>query len=150
MIDKLKQLYPQYIPTFNLYNEYISKLAELIIQEYNKRKEKSLLPENLNNITQIDQRLYLFIKNKLINKGPVSQEKILYLLLLEEPSNLNNMIKVVKKHEKEAQKLIIDLSKVDLNKTSNNSIPESSTNAPKKKRVFTRVPIEYNCKKKLF
>jgi len=156
MIELLKQLYPQYISTFNLYDENISKLVDLIFQEYDKRKQRSLLPENLQTVVQIDQRVYLFIKNKLINKGIVTPEKILDLLLLEEASNLNNMIKVVKminKHEKEAQKLVIDLNKVDLNKTPNNPIPESSTNAPKKKRVkYTKVPNEFTftCRRELF
>lgn len=152
MIDLLKKLYPQYTLTFDSYDQNIVKLADAIYHEYNKRKQRSLLPENLQTVPQIDQRMYLFIKNKLLNKGLITPEKIQDLLLLEEASNLNHMIKLIKMlnhKEQEAQKLIVDLSKVTI--TPNNPIPQSHTNAPKKKKIkYTKVPIEFTCRKKLF
>jgi hypothetical protein len=161
MIVSLKKLFPQYIPTFESHEKYIVKLVDVIYHEYNKRKQRSLLPIDLTTVQQIDQRLYLFIKNNLLTtklEQNITTNRILQLLWLEEPSNLNHMIRMIKYNQRkeEEQKLIIDLQKVDLNQTPpslNNKIQEGVV-VPKKKKVkYTAVPIELNkfsCRKKLF
>lgn len=153
-IDLLKKLFPKYIATFESYDSYVSKLVDIIYHEYNKRKQRSLLPDNLSTVQQIDQRLYLFIKNKLLKRPSVTQEIISKLLWFEEPSNLNHMIRMVKYTEHKEQKLILDLEKVNLNSnfnTPNNPIPNVNICAPKKKKVkYTQIPIEFSCRKKLF
>lgn len=147
MIDLLKQLFPKYISTFESYDQYILKLADIIYHEYNKRKQRSLLPLNLTTMHQIDQRLYLFIKNKLLTspgKNQITRERILELLRFEEPSNLNHMIQKVKYDQRKESVL---------NQTPDEPIKlDSNQNAPmKKKKVkFSRVPIEFSCRKKLF
>jgi hypothetical protein len=155
-VDLLKKLFPQYIPTFESHEKYIAKLVDIIYVEYNKRKQRSLLPGDLTTVQQIDQKLYLFIKNRLLgvrNNTIVTPEYILQLLWLEEPSNLNHMIRMVKYteyKEEQEQKLIINFEKVNLNQTPNNPIPSAGVCAPKKKKVkYTQVPIEFSCRKKL-
>lgn len=143
-IDLLKKLFPKYIETFESYNLYISKLVDIIYLEYNKRKQRSLLPADLTSMQQIDQRLYLFIKNKLLHRSCVTQDIISELLWSEEPSNLNHMIRMVKFNDYKEKKLILELEKVTLN-------PTPLVYAPKKKRVkYTPIPVEFTCKKKLF
>ncbi|CCV01793.1 immediate early protein ICP-46 [Invertebrate iridescent virus 22] len=154
-IELLKKLFPDYISTFELNEQYIVKLVDVLMSEYNKRKQRSLLPNDLTTVQQIDQKLYLFIKTKLLVLPNVTTDKILELLWLEEPSNINQMIRMMKfnelKEKKEEQKLIINMEKIDLNTTPNNPIPTTSTVAPKKKKTkFTKVPIEFTCRKKLF
>jgi hypothetical protein len=131
-IELLKKLFPQYISTFQSYEKYVEKLVEIILYEYNKRK-------NRETVEQIDQKIYLFLKNKLFKQETaVTPEKISELLWLEEPSNLNHMIRMVKyKQKKEEQNLINNLKTLDLLKTPNNPIPnnEEVCWAPKKKRV---------------
>lgn len=154
-VDLLKKLFPQYIITFESHEKYIAKLVDIIYAEYNKRKQRSLLPGDLTTVQQIDQKLYLFIKNRLlgVRGAVVTPEYILELLWLEEPSNLNQMIRMVKytEHkEEQEQKLIINFEKVNLNQTPNNPIPSAGVCAPKKKKVkYTQVPIEFSCRKKL-
>jgi len=151
MIELLKQLFPQYIPTFESHEKYITQLVDIIYQEYNKRKSRSILPSDLTTVQQIDQKLYLFIKNKLLGKKEpeITPQKILELLWLEEPSNLNHMIRMVKFEQKKSeQKLMLDFSQLNLE-----SVPceENLKMAPKKKRVkYTRIPVEFSCRKKLF
>jgi hypothetical protein len=131
-IELLKKLFPQYISTFQSYEKYVEKLVEIILYEYNKRK-------NRETVEQIDQKIYLFLKNKLFKQETaVTPEKISELLWLEEPSNLNHMIRMVKyKQKKEEQNLINNLKTLDLLKTPNNPIPNNEEGcwAPKKKRV---------------
>lgn len=147
MITLLKQLFPQHIPTFNYYEECILKLVDIIYHEYDKRKERSLLPANLTTMQQIDPKLYLFIKNKLLSsksssKSQITRERILELLRMEEPSNLNHMIRMVKYDRKKEMLNTPDQPiKPDLNLQK----------APIKKKVrFTNLPIDYSCRKKLF
>jgi len=155
-IDLLKKLFPQYISIFESHENCIGKLVDIIYNEYNKRKQRSLLPSDLTTMQQIDQKLYLFIKNRLLGqKGTiVTPEHILKLLWLEEPSNLNHMIRMVRYNqhkEEQEQKLIVNFEKVDLNQTPNNPVPTVGICAPKKKKVkYTSVPIEFSCRKKLF
>lgn len=146
-IQLLKTLFPEYINTFESYDKLVLKLADIIYNEYNKRKERSLLPNDLTTVQHIDQKLYLFIKNKLLsiqNNILITPEKILELLWSEEPSNLNHMIRMVRyNQQKEERKLIINLEKVTLD--------SPPINAPKKKKIkYTKVPIEFSCRKKLF
>ena len=147
MITLLKQLFPQHIPTFNYYEECVLKLVDIIYHEYDKRKERSLLPANLTTMQQIDPKLYLFIKNKLLSsksssKSQITRERILELLRMEEPSNLNHMIRMVKYDRKKEMLNTPDQPiKPDLNLQK----------APIKKKVrFTNLPIDYSCRKKLF
>lgn len=156
-IELLKQLFPEYIPTFESHNQCVSTLVDIIFLEYNKRKQRSLLPSDLTTVQQIDQKLYLFIKNKLLPiREAVTPEKIEELLWLEEPSNLNHMIRMVKFNElkqrkEEEQKLIVEMEKVKIT-TPNNPVPTPGTGAPKKgKKVkYTKIPIDFTCRKKLF
>lgn len=154
-IELLKKLFPDYISTFESNEKYIAKLVDVLMIEYNKRKQRSLLPSDLTTVQQIDQKLYLFIKTKLLNLPNVTSDKILELLWLEKPSNLNQMIRMIKfnelKEKKEEQKLIVNMEKINLNTTPNNPVPTASTIAPKKKKTkFTKIPIEITCRKKLF
>jgi hypothetical protein len=155
-LENLKKLFPDYKTTFELNEKYIEKLVDIIYLEYNKRKQRSLLPADLTTVQQIDQKLYLFIKNKLIGLKDtiVTPEYILKLLWLEEPSNLNHMIRMVKYNERKEQykqKLIINFEKVNLNQTPNNLTSSTSINTSKKKKVkYTQIPIEFSCRKKLF
>jgi hypothetical protein len=153
MIVILKQLFPQYIPTFESHEKCIAKLVDIIYHEYNKRKCRSLLPIDLTTTQQIDQKLYLFIKNKLLTeKQNITIDRVLQLLWLEEPSNLNHMIRMVKfSHRKEEQNLILNLQKIELNHTPPNNQKQKGVVAPKKKKVkYTAVPVEFSCRKKLF
>lgn len=151
-IKLLKKLFPQYISTFESHEKHILKLVDIIYLEYNKRKQRSLLPSDLTTVQQIDQKLYLFIKNRLLNvREVVTPEYILNLLWLEDPSNLNHMIRMVKYTEykkEQEQKLIVNFESVNLNQAPIN--PILAPNAPKKKKVrYTKIPIEYTCRKKL-
>jgi hypothetical protein len=79
----------------------------------------------------------------------ITSEKILQLLWLEDPSNLNHMIRMVKynQHKEQQHLLILNFDKVDLNQTSDNLVY-----APKNKRKvkYTTIPVEFSCRKKLF
>jgi hypothetical protein len=155
-IELLKKLFPQHNSTFESHEKNIEKLVDIIYHEYNKRKQRSLLPSDLSTVQQIDQKLYLFIKNRLlgIRGTTVTPEKILELLWSEDPSNLNHMIRMVKfnqRKESEEQKLIINFEKVNLTQTPTSLIPTAGVCAPKKKRAkYTKVPVEFSCRKKLF
>lgn len=154
-LELLKKLFPDYSSTFELNEQYISKLVDVLMIEYNKRKQRSLLPSDLTTVQQIDQKLYLFIKTKLLVLPYVTSDKILELLWLEEPSNLNQMIRVIKfnefKDKKEQQKLIVNMEEMNLNTTPVNPVPTTSTNAPKKKKnKFSKIPVEFTCRKQLF
>lgn len=149
-VELLKQLFPQHIATFEAYETYVSQLVDIIFYEYNKRKHRSST-----SIEQIDQKLYLFIKNKLLKTCDiVTPDYILKLLWLEESSNLNRMIRMVKHNQKKEeyeQKLIVDLEKVNLNLTPDNPIPKQKIGAPKRKKVkYTSIPIDFSCRKRLF
>jgi len=152
MIDLLQQLFPEYIQTFDSYEKCVSKLVDIIYHEYNKRKSRTLLPVDLTMVQQIDQKLYLFIKNRLLGaKGPeVTPARIWDLLWMEEPSNLNHMIRMVKfNHKKDEQNLILDMAKINL--TPDQPIPNDIKMAPKKKKVkYIPMRIEFNCRKRLF
>jgi hypothetical protein len=157
-IKLLKKLFPSYIPTFESYDKYITQLVDIIYHEYNKRKHRSLLPQDLTTVQQIDSKIYLFIKNKLLKASrdiPITQEKILELLWLEDPSNINHMIRMVKYNQRknEEQKLIVNIENIDLNKTPDNPIPKMNNicNTPKKKKVrYVHVPVNFSCRRKLF
>lgn len=156
MIKMLKKLFPQYNSTFDSYETYVGKLAEIIYKEYQLRKERSKLPQDLTTIQQIDQKIYLFIKNRLLalNNGGSSRKQhdlvtyklILELLWLEEPSNLNHMIRMLKYNEKKynekQQTELVELQ---------DSTPDTKVSiaAKKKKPKYTQIPIQYTCKKKL-
>jgi hypothetical protein len=153
-IDLLKKLFPEYTKTFDSYDSYVQKLANIIYDEYNLRKQRSKLPANLTTVQQIDQKLYLFIKNNLLGLGhhsdSITYNKISELLWLEEPSNLNHMIRMVKyderKKEREAR-IKVEEEKNATTTPPTTTVPASSL---KKKRVkYTRIPIEYTCRKRL-
>jgi hypothetical protein len=129
----LKVLFPEYKPDFDMYDLLMRELAEFIHVEYLKRKNYR------NSIDQIDQKVYLFIKTRLMGlRGVVDIETVLDLLRMEEPSNLNRMIQMIKKQKREGQK-------------REEKIPIISADmAPKKKKVFRAFPIEYCSRKKLF
>lgn len=150
-LENLKKLFPQHISTFESYEKYIDQLVDIIFIEYNKRKQRSLLPNDLTTVQQIDQKLYLFIKNKLLGakESIVTPEYILGLLWLENPSNLNHMIRMVKyiEYKKEQEQKFINVE----NETPNTPVPTQITNAPRKKKVkYTKVPVEFNCCRRLF
>lgn len=135
-IELLKKLFPLHIETFKTYDLYVSKLVDLVYQEYDKRKQRSVLPADLTSMEQIDQRVYLFIKNKLLNRPTVTCEQILQLLWCEEPSNLNHMIRMIK--YKERQRLTIEL-------------PTTAVCAPRKKKTkYTPIQVDFSCRKRLF
>jgi hypothetical protein len=156
MINSLKKLFPQYIPIFESYDQYVSQLVDLIFQEYNKRKHRSLLPQDLTTVQQIDSKLYLFIKNKLLKPSrEITPEHILNLLWLEDPSNINRMIRMIKYNQrKKEQKLIVDIQNINLDsKTPENMSPLTieALNTPKKKRVkYIHVPVDFSCRRKIF
>lgn len=155
MIALLKKLFPQYISTFESHEKSITNLVDIIYHEFNKRKQRTLLPDDLTTVPQIDQKLYLFIKNRLLKiKGEVTPEKILELLWLEEPSNLNHMIRMAKYNQRKVeieQKLIVEIEKVNLLHTPSNPIPIPKSNAPRRKKVtYTRIPVDFTCRRKLF
>lgn len=140
-LDLLVKLFPDHIPVFEQNERYISKLVEIILVEYNKRKQRSLLPRDLTTVEQIDQKLYLFIKTKLLKiKDQVTSEKILELLWQEEPSNLNQMIRMVRfnetKQQKNLQKLVVDIDKV--------TITNVAENEKRKRPKYTKIPIEFS------
>lgn len=151
MIDLLKQLFPEHIPTFDSHETCVSKLVDIIYHEYNKRKSRSLLPCDLTTVQQIDQKLYLFIKNRLLgSKGPeVTPSRIWDLLWMEEPSNLNHMIRMIKfNHKKAEENLILDMAKVNLQPIP---IEEKVKMTPKKKKIkYTPMHIEVTCRRRLF
>lgn len=157
MIVLLKKLFPQYISTFESYDKYVAQLVDIIYNEYNKRKQRSLLPQDLTTVQQIDSKIYLFIKNKLLKhpRNTITPDRILELLWLEDPSNINHMIRMVKynqRKDEEEQKLIINVQNIDLNKTPDNPIPTVDVcNTPKKRRVkYSHVHIDFSCRRKLF
>jgi hypothetical protein len=151
-IDLLKKLFPQYIKTFDSYDNYVQQLASIIYNEYSLRKQRSKLPANLTTVQQIDQKLYLFIKNNLFGHpfDSITNNKILELLWLEEPSNLNHMIRMVKYEERKKERA----SRIEEEeKTTTTPTTTVLTTSLKKKRVkYTRripIPIEYTCRKRL-
>jgi hypothetical protein len=154
-IENLKMLYPQHIPTFESHDKNVEKLVDIIYQEYTLRKQRNLLPADLTTVAQIDQKLYLFIKNRLFKfNGVVTPEIILELLWMEEPSNINHMIRMVKYNQRkeiDKQKLIVNLEMVN---TPTNNIALKVDCAPKKKKIkYVKVPIEFSefrCRKRLF
>ncbi len=160
MIELLKKLFPKYISTFESYDKYISELVDIIYQEYNKRKQRSLLPQDLTTVQQIDSKIYLFIKNKLL-KPPrdvvVTPERILELLWLEDPSNINRMIRMLRYNQRkeEEQKLIVEIQNINLTPPTLGQLAlEAQSDAcvtPKKKRVkFIHVPVNFSCRRKIF
>jgi hypothetical protein len=152
-IDLLKKLFPEYIKTFDSYDSYVQKLANIIYDEYNLRKQRSKLPANLTTVQQIDQKLYLFIKNNLLghhHSDSITYNKISELLWLEEPSNLNHMIRMVKYDERKKERE----ARIKVEEEENATTTPPTTTVPasslKKKRVkYTRIPIEYTCRKRL-
>jgi hypothetical protein len=144
-IDLLKKLFPQYINTFESYDAYVQKLAVIIYDEYSLRKQRSKLPADLATVHQIDQKLYLFIKNNLIGRHTdlITHKKILELLWLEEPSNLNHMIRMVKYNERKKER-------EEVSTPSPSETPTQAFCFKKKRAKYTRIPIEYTCKKRLF
>jgi hypothetical protein len=143
MIKDLEMLYPKYIPTFEEYNKNVIKLSGIVYHHYLKRKNGSVME-------QIDQRIYLFIKNKLLKLTSVTETTVLDLLWKEEPSNLNHMIKFVKRMEKS---ITFQLNKLDLNgclTPSDQPIIKQQANAPKKRVKYTNVMMEFStCRRKL-
>lgn len=152
-VELLKKLFPHYVSVFESYEEAVLKLANVINMEYNKRKQRSLLPSDLTQFEQIDQKLYLFIKNKLLklDRTVVTVSKILELLWLEETSNLNHMIRMIKYNQRKEneQKLIIKFDEVQI--TPPNTSQQFNVFYPKKKKTkYSKVPIEFTCRKRLF
>ena len=159
-IALLKKLFPEHVQTFDSYDNYVQKLAAIIYDEYNLRKQRSKLPENLTTVQQIDQKLYLFIKNNLLGHRPdsITYKKISELLWLEQPSNLNHMIRMVKYNErkKEREEASPTPTPIESGQTEGSKILDertlTTTKSLKKKRVkYTRssIPIEYTCRKRL-
>jgi hypothetical protein len=168
----LKVLFPEYKADFDMYDLLMRELAEFIHVEYLKRKQ---LISN-QHIDQIDQKVYLFIKTRLMGLRKVVDKKtLLDLLYTEEPSNINRMLQMLKRHKREAQKrediktasqtnISTPRSSIGLGAkpecfntpTSANGIPNPAwpvpavDMAPKKKKVYKAFPIEYYSRKKLF
>ncbi|ABF82069.1 hypothetical protein MIV039R [Invertebrate iridescent virus 3] len=151
-IALLKQLFPQYTATFQSHEQSVDWLVDVIYHEYTKRKQRSLLPSDLTTTPQIDQRMYLFIKNKLINKGVITKERIKALLWMEEPSNLNQMIRLVNhmRHVREKSRspqLEADLARLNLNSSPNTTLPDGD-GVPKRKKIkYSKIPVELTFKK---
>lgn len=139
-IELLKKLFPKYQSTFDNYDRYISRIVDIIFENFRKRKQGELL--------DIPQPFYLFIKNNLMTlPNTTVNTDLITQLIFEQPSPvINNMIKVVKfdqKKEEYEKNLILKVEEL--------KISQIPTNAPKKKRVkYTPIPVEFSCKKKLF
>jgi hypothetical protein len=94
--DILMGLFPQHNATIESHKKYINVLVETIHKEYVEYIKRRA--QKCTNTPPIDQKLYLFIKNKLakLHHKNVTLEKILNMLWFEEPSNLNHMIQTMK------------------------------------------------------
>lgn len=141
-IDNLKKLFPTYIPIFEQQDGYVDQLADFIHVEYTKRKQNN--PNNP--IGPIDQHIYLFIKNRLMQHQNVTQNQIKEILWSEKPSHLNKMVRLIKyQNKKEQTKLVVEFDKIDLS-------PKTVVlNAPKKKKVkYIQIPVSLTCRKQLF
>lgn len=146
-IDNLKKLFPTYIPIFEQQDGYVDQLADFIHVEYTKRKQNN--PNNP--IGPIDQPIYLFIKNRLMQHRNVTKNQIIEILWSEKPSNLNKMVRSIKyQNKKEQTKLVVEFDKIDLSpKTVVLNAP--ILNAPKKKKVkYIQIPVSLTCRKQLF
>lgn len=147
-IDNLKKLFPTYIPIFEQQDGYVDQLADFIHVEYTKRKQNN--PNNP--IGPIDQHIYLFIKNRLMQHQNVTQNQIKEILWSEKPSHLNKMVRLIKyQNKKEQTKLVVEFDKIDLSpKTVVLNAPKN-LNAPKKKKVkYIQIPVSLTCRKQLF
>jgi hypothetical protein len=153
----LKDMFPQHASTIESHEKNINVLKDNLYQEYMLRKDLAGLPQSeLVKVGQIDQRFYLFIKNKLLRSSitSVTPDTILDLLLSEEPSNLNQMIQQTKKEKvasNNSQKLVVKIDQVKTPETNNKVDQSSLLMAPRRVKVkYTRIPIDYTCRQKLF
>jgi hypothetical protein len=75
-------------------------------------------------------------------------------LLSEEPSNLNQMIQQTKKEKaasNNSRKLVVNIDQVKTPETNNKVDQSSLLMAPRRVKVkYTRIPIDYTCRQKLF
>ena len=147
-IDNLKKLFPTYIPIFEQQDVYVDQLADFIHVEYTKRKQN-------NPIGPIDQHIYLFIKNRLMqHRNVFTKNQIKEILWSEKPSYLNQMIRLIKyqNSKKEQTKLVVEFDKIDLSPKSLSPKSDLTVlNAPKKKKVkYIQIPVSITCRKQLF
>jgi hypothetical protein len=142
-IDNLKKLFPTYIPIFEQQDLYVDQLADFIHVEYTKRKQN-------NPIGPIDQHIYLFIKNRLMqHRNVFTKNQIKEILWSEKPSYLNQMVRLIKYHSKKETKLVVEFDKIDLSPKSD--LTTVVLNAPKKKKVkYVQIPVSLTCRKQLF
>ena len=151
-IDNLKKLFPTYIPIFERQDVYVDQLADFIHVEYTKRKQN-------NPIGPIDQHIYLFIKNRLMqHRNVFTKNQIKEILWSEKPSYLNQMVRLIKyqNSKKEQTKLVVEFDKIDLLPKSDLNAPNLNApnlNAPKKKKKkvkYIQIPVSLTCRKQLF
>jgi hypothetical protein len=127
-VDLLKKLFPKYLPTFEEYDKYIKILVDTLYIESTKRKSNF----TRDNLPQIDQKFYLFIKNKLLKMDKITHEQVEKLLMMEEPSYINQMIRTIKYNQRKEEKDKLTINFVDV---VDNEKPEK-----KKKIKYTRAP----------
>jgi hypothetical protein len=130
-VDLLKKLFPKYLSTFEEYDKYIKILVDILCTESVKRK----LNVKRDNLPQIDQKFYLFIKNKLLKLDKITYEQVEKLLMIEEPSYINQMIRTIKHNQRKEEKDKLTINFVDAVNNNDNDKPEK-----KKKIKYTRAP----------
>jgi hypothetical protein len=131
-INLLKKLFPKYTTTFEEYDKYIKILVDTLYIESTKRK----LNFTRDNLPQIDQKFYLFIKNKLLKVDKITHEQVEKLLMMEEPSYINQMIRTIKYNQRKEEKDKLTINFVDvIDDNVTDDKPEK-----KKKIKYTRVP----------
>lgn len=132
-IELLKKLFPMYLSTFEEYDKYIKILVDILYLETTKRFSNRLKE----NLPQIDQKFYLFIKNKLLklDNDTINIELIEKILMEEEPSYINQMIRTVKYNQRKEQKEKLTIQFTNCNESSTCNVPKN-----KKKIKYTRVP----------
>ncbi len=135
-VDLLKKLFPKYISTFEEYDKYIEILADTLYLETTKRKSNC----SRENLPQIDQKFYLFIKNRLLKIDIITREQVKKFLMMEEPSYINQMIRTIKYNQRKEEKDKLTITFINT-LTEDTQLPFGGTQ-PISLKLATKPPIE--------
>jgi hypothetical protein len=127
-VDLLKKLFPKYLSIFEEYDKYIKILVDTLYIESTKRKSNFAR----DNLPQIDQKFYLFIKNKLLKVDKITHEQVEKFLMMEEPSYINQMIRTIKYNQRKEEKDKLTINFVN--------VIDDDKLEKKKKIKYTRIP----------
>jgi hypothetical protein len=145
-LEWLRKLFPQHSATFDLYDSYFEKIADIILEQCLNKKNGATLT--------LPQPYYLFIKNNLRQIQDLDRTGVINHILKQPAPVINSMMKIVKFDQKQQAKqeqentLVLSLSPVA-------GMPDQSVvGAPLKKKKIKYVKaeqgfLEFTSRKKL-